>query len=189
MHINIIGLVIEIMLEVYLFSLIVYAVWAYFLKPPEHQKAFFWNRLNLFGLILAMAALGNELDELFHEPKGNYEIRHPITPFIDSFIWTPLWCFSLIILVFCSKKRRKSVRWTFAGSALLVAIKFSHALHSYLIQHHFGSKNPVFKIYFHSFTAGWWFSASILIGLFVVVYGFYRRTDIKKFIMRLLIVP
>lgn len=117
---NIIRIFSHMLLESYAVTVFLFfALSTLFLGVKPRRRAFF-NALNGIGLALGLIALWGEVLELVVVPTGKF--RHVLygTPCVNFFRFLFIAALIGAVLVFMARERRKSVKWTAAGMALLL---------------------------------------------------------------------
>jgi hypothetical protein len=150
MQINILRIVVEIAIECYVISLILFTLFTFFFKISSLRKAIFLNSINTLGLLSSIVTFGDEIYFFFKTTKRNFELPVYLGHKGDWLILAPMVGFLLIIIVFLARKRRQNMGWSLVGLLLLVLLKLFDGLHSWLMHQQCLHKPPKILPYFIS---------------------------------------
>lgn len=175
MQINILRIVVEIAIECYVISLVLFTLFTFFFKISSLRKAVFLNSINMLGLLSSIVAFGDEIYFFFKTPKSNYELIAYQAHNGDWLRFAPMVGFLLIIIVLFQGKRRRNMGWSFVGVLLLVLIRLSDGLYRWLIHQEYSHKPAKFTVHFLSFTKdALWLYMVFVLGIFSIAWMHHK---------------
>lgn len=175
MQINILRIVVEIAIECYVISLILFTLFTFFFKISSLRKAIFLNSINMLGLLSSIVAFGDEIYFLLKTPKRNSELIIYDSYQKDWLLFIPMISFLLVIIVFLPSKRRQNMGWSLVGLLLLVWIWLNNGLQRWLMYQEHSHKPAKFSVHFFSVTKdALWFYLLFVLGTFSIAWMHHK---------------
>ncbi len=175
MQINILRIVVEIAIECYVISLILFTLFTFFFKISSLRKAIFLNSINTLGLLSSIVTFGDEIYFFFKTTKRNFELPVYLGHKGDWLILAPMVGFLLVIIIFLPRKRRQNMGWSLIGLLLPVLIRLSNGLQRWLMYQEHSHKPAKFSVHFFSFSKdALWLYVVFVLGTFSIAWMHHK---------------
>jgi hypothetical protein len=123
---------INILIESYVLSVLLFWGVKNYFPPFLNRQASMIRIFTLIGLVLSILALGDEGNDYLLVPTNNYQIHWRAAPYWHLFRQIAIGVFLLSIGSFIYAKRSQRVSWMVIGMVLLWLPSFAHAIESWL---------------------------------------------------------